>query len=308
MKRDNINYFYVGCFTLGMLLLLIFVLLKITGRGSDTDFYYTVYDNVSGIRQGTTVTYGGFKVGQLMDITPMREKGKTKYKLKLSVRSGWPIPTDSFVRVVSPGLLAESQIDISEGKSTLLLKPEGLLVSRPSMDMMAVLSSMGGEFSNLNEAGLIPLLKSINKRVNGFGNNIPEIIGDSRELVTSLNIVSKRLANLFTSENSSHLSNTINNADKIMSNLVSLSSRLDNITEQLQGLVDNSNKLLTDNSEDIHRSMLDLSKALNSVSQNMETIMYNLDVSSRNISEFSHQIRSNPSILLNGKPVKDEVK
>ncbi len=308
MKRDNINYFYVGCFTLTMLLLLVFALLKITGRGSDADFYYSFYNNVSGIRQGTTVTYGGFKVGQLVDITPLRENGKTKYKLKLSVKSGWPVPTDSFVRVVSPGLLAEAQIDISEGTATEVLAPEGILVSRPSLDMMAVLSSMGGEFSNLSKDGLIPLLKNINQQVDGFGNHIPEIVGDSRELVASLNTVSQRLANLLTAENSSRLNNTISNTDKITENLVSLSSRLNNITEQLQGLVTNSNQLLADNSDDIRQSMLDLRKALNSVSHNMETIMYNLDVSSRNISEFSHQIRSNPGVLLNGKPVKDEVK
>ncbi len=308
MKRDNINYFHVGCFTLAMLLLLIFVLLKITGRGSDADFYYTFYNNVSGIRQGTTVTYGGFKVGQLVDITPLREKGKTKYKLKLSVKSGWPIPTDSFVRVVSPGLLAEAQIDISEGTATSVLKPQGVLVSRPSLDMMGILSSMGGEFSNLNKTGLIPLLKNINKQVDGFGNHIPKIVGDSKELVASLNMVSKRLAHLLTDENSTRLNHTINNTDKITANLVSLSSRLNSIMGQLQGLVSNSNKLLTDNSNDIRHSMLDLRKSLNSVSQNMETIMYNLDVSSRNISEFSHQIRSNPGVLLNGKPAKDEVK
>jgi len=308
MKRDNINYLFVGIFTLAMLLVLVIVLLKITGRGSDADNYYTMYENVSGIREGTTVTYGGFQVGQLINIEPIRQQGKTQYKLKLAVKSGWPIPVDSFVRVVSPGLLAESQIDISEGKAEALLKPNGLLASRASLDLMAVLSSMGGEFSNLNKAGLIPLLKNINNQVDGFGNKIPEIVGDSRELVASLNSVSKRLAKVLTDENSSRLSSAINNTDTITTNLVNLTSRLNNITEQLQGVVTNSNKLLSDNSGDIRQSMIDLRKALNSVSQNMETIMYNLDVSSRNISEFSHQIRSNPGVLLNSKPVKDEGK
>ena len=306
MKRDNINYLYVGGFTITMLVLLMIVLLKITGQGNVSDTYYTIYDNVSGIREGTTVTYGGYQVGKLIDIEPIREKGKTKYKLELAVKSGWPIPVDSFVRVVSPGLLAEAQIDISEGQAIALLKPEETLASRASLDMMSVLSSVGGEFSNLNEAGLIPLLKNINKQVDGFGNNIPEIVGDSKELIASLNNVSKRLEKIITDENSSHLSNAINNTDTITSNLVRLSSKLDNITGQLQGVVDSSNKMLNENSGDIRQSMLDLRKALNSVSQNMETIMYNLDVTSRNMSEFSHQIRSNPGVLLNGKPVKDE--
>ncbi len=291
-----------------MMLLLVIVVLKITGQGTVADTYYTYYDNVSGIREGTTVTYGGFKVGQLINIVPLRENGKTRYKLKLAVRSGWPVPSDSFVRVVSPGLLAESQIDISEGKAATVLKPEGVLKSVPALDMMSVLNSMGGEFSDISKEGLIPLLKNINRQVDGFGNNIPGIVNESRQLVASLNTVSHRLNNLLTEENSKRLGNVINNTDKMTENLVSLSLRLDDITQQLQGLVENSNKLLSDNSDDIRQSMLELRKALNSVSQNMETIMYNLDVSSRNISEFSHQIRANPGILLNGKPVKDEGK
>lgn len=308
MKRDNINYFYVGCFTLATLLLLIIALLKITGQAGSLDYYYTTYNSVSGIREGSTVTYGGYKVGQLINIEPIRKNGKTTYKLKLGVKTGWPIPTDSIIRVVSPGLLAESQIDITEGQSAEILKPNGSLASRASLDMMAVLSSMGGEFANLNEAGLIPLLKNINKQVDGFGNNIPEIVGDSRELVASLNLVSKRLSMLLTEDNSIRLNSAINNTDTITVNLVSLSSRLDNITKQVQQLISNSNNVLADNSGDIRDSMKNLSKSLNSVSQNMETIMYNLDVSSRNISEFSHQIRSNPGVLLSGKPVKDEGK
>jgi len=308
MKRDTINYLYVGGFTITMFVLLVVSLLNITGRGSSADYYYTIYENVSGIREGTTVTYAGFQVGQLVDIEPNRNNGKTTYKLKLAVKEGWPVPVDSFVRVVSPGLLAESQIDISEGQAVSLLQPGGVLASKPALDMMAVLNSMGGEFSNISEAGLIPLLKNINKQVDGFGNNIPVIVDESKELVASLNTVSKRLNKLLTDENSTRLSNVINNTDAMTSNLVSLSSRLDNITEQLQSLVDSSNKMIADNSTDIRQSMLDLRKALNSVSQNMESIMYNLDVSSRNISEFSHQIRSNPGVLLNGKPVKDEGK
>lgn len=308
MKRENINYLYVGAFTLAMVLLLIIVLLKITGRGSSVDYYYTLYDNVSGIREGTTVTYGGFQVGKLINIDPLRENGKTKYKLKLAIKSGWPVPSDSFVRLVSPGLLAESQIDISEGKALTLLKPNDMLASHASLDMMSVLSSMGGEFSNLNEAGLIPLLKNINKQVDGFGNNIPEIVGDSKELITSLNSISKRLASILSDENSKHVSRVITNADKMTADLASLSSKLNTITTDLQGLVKNSNKILDENDDDIRKSILDLRKTLSITAQNMETIMYNLDVSSRNVSEFSHQIRSNPGVLLNGKPVKDEGK
>lgn len=306
MKRDNVNYAMVGGFSLVMLILLIIFILKITGRGTNSDIYYIHYGNVAGVRIGTTVTYSGFAIGRLLDITPIRENRKTHYQLMVGIKQDWPIPTDSTAQVVSPGLLAESQIDITEGRSNTYLKPGDSITSGASSDMMAVLNSIGGEFSRLSKNGLLPLLKNLNKQVDGVGNDIPKLLADTNKLVTSLNKTADQLARVFSKQNSDRMSHVIKNSDDMISNLKSLSFNLGSLTEELHKLIMNSDKMISGSSKDLRQSIVDLRGSMSTVAQNIETIMYNLDTASRNISEFSHQIRANPGILLNGKPPKDE--
>ena len=68
MKQDNINYFAVGLFVIGAMLVLLVALYHITGRGADADDYYVEIKNVAGIRTGSPVTYAGFEIGQLIDM------------------------------------------------------------------------------------------------------------------------------------------------------------------------------------------------------------------------------------------------
>src|SRR5690606_12377129 len=115
MKRDNINYLLVGSFVLLAFLVLLVLLYRITGRGTDTEAYFVSYENVTGVSVGTAVTYGGYQVGRVEQITPNRDNARTEYRLRLAIREGWEIPSDSVARIVSPGLLSENIIDIAEG-------------------------------------------------------------------------------------------------------------------------------------------------------------------------------------------------
>ena len=114
MKRENVNYLAVGVFVLTMLILFMVVLYRITGRGGPMDSYFVFLDNVAGLNQGTPVYYEGFKVGQVEDITPDRSTGQTRYRLEISLPSGWQIPADSVARAVSSGLLSAVTIDIQD--------------------------------------------------------------------------------------------------------------------------------------------------------------------------------------------------
>ena len=309
MKRDNINYFMVGSFVLLMLLVLLFSFYKITGRGADSDEYHVYYERVSGIRVGTTVTYGGFEVGQLLDIEPERENNNTRYKLTLGVKSGWDIPADSTARVVSPGLLAENQIEINEGNSDTLLKPGETIKGIAAVDMMAMINALSGDFHDLADTGLKPILANINRQITQIGDgNLAAITKDTRKLVASLTISSNQLNKLLSDENTARIEKVITNSDVTMTRLATLAERLEQSSANIKKLVDNSNEIVSGNKNDIRQAVIDLRNSLNSVTQHMETIMYNLDTASRDISEFSHQIRSNPGVLLNSKPPKDERK
>ncbi len=299
----------VGSFVLLMLLVLMFAFYKITGRSANADTYYVYYNKVSGIRIGTTVSYGGFQIGQLLNIEPEREKSGTRYKLTLAVKSDWGIPVDSTARVVSAGLLAENQIEITEGKSEAYLKPGDTIKGVAAVDMMAMMQALSGDFGDLADTGLKPILDNINKQITQIGDgNLASIAKETKALLTSLTQSARQLNKLLNDENSQRIVNVIENSDKTLQDLSSLASRLEESSENIKNLVDNSNNIVSSNQQDIRQAVIDLRNSLNSVTQHMETIMYNLDTASRDIGEFSHQIRSNPGVLLNSKPPAEERK
>ena len=71
MKRENINYLAVGLFVIVIMSAFFVVVYKITGRTGPTDHYFVTYDNVTGIKYGTPVSYEGYQVGQVELIEPV---------------------------------------------------------------------------------------------------------------------------------------------------------------------------------------------------------------------------------------------
>ena len=117
MKSNKINYVIVGAFMLTMMVGLITAVALLTGRTGAADAYYTVYDNVTGIKFGTQVLYEGYPVGQVEEVVPIEEDGRMRFRVDMSVKQGWSIPDDSIAQVAAPGLLSAITVNIEAGKS-----------------------------------------------------------------------------------------------------------------------------------------------------------------------------------------------
>lgn len=306
MRKEGFNYLLVGVFVLGMFALLLVLLYRVTGRDADTDPYYVRYDNINGVGVGTVVTYGGYQVGQVEDITPVRSDRKTRYRLRLGVRSGWQIPADSVARIVSPGLLSDNQIDIIEGDSDTLLKPGDDVRGQEEISMMSLLNSMAYELKDLSDSSIKPLLQNLDRQVSNVGNelnaSVPRLTAQALSLLESLNAGAAGLQELFGAGNQRRVSNVLDNAERLSANLASLSAQFGAVRNELDRLLKNSNAMMDENRADIREAVLDLRKALDTVSRNIDTIVYNLESSSRNMNEFSRQIRRNPGLLLTNQP------
>ncbi|MCW9024045.1 MAG: MlaD family protein [Gammaproteobacteria bacterium] len=312
MQKDNINYLAVGSFVLAMLLLLLFSLYKITGKGTATDKYYVSYTEVAGIHNGSTVTYGGFEIGKVMDVTPERVKNETRYRLTLGVRKGWPIPSDSTAQIVAPSVLAEKQIDIREGNSNKLLSAGATIKGLPSADIMAIISRLSGEFEELSAGNIQPLITKLNNYLGGIGDdlnqNIPKITQSTNTLLTTLNDSALRLNEILRPENQQRLDTLFVNANEMSESLITLTQHLNATGIQVKHLLKNSNKLVDDNSGDIRQAVTDLRTTLDVLSQNINMIVHNMATTSRNMNEFTHELRRNPSALINSKPATDAAK
>ena len=81
------NYFMVGMFVLLSIVVLMVALYNITGRSANVDYYYVDMKNVSGVRDGSPVTYAGYEIGQITGIQPVRDNGHTHYRMEIIVKA-----------------------------------------------------------------------------------------------------------------------------------------------------------------------------------------------------------------------------
>jgi len=302
MKQDHINYFAVGLFVLISLLALMVIMYRITGRSTDVDEYFVELHNVSGVRTGSPVSYAGFQIGQIADIIPVRSQGKTRYRLQILVRAGWPIPTDSTATIVTPGLLAEKQIDISEGRSPDILKPGATIAGIESSDMFKLVNEMSAQLKQLSEQGLKPLLQTINQEIIS---TVPALTKQTAQLLKQLNASADRLLVLMQTADDRKLKQIMSNTETMTSNLLKVSDRLGTASVEIDNLLRNASSMMNDNNKDLRQAVLDLRNSMDVIANNINSVVDHIDSTARNMSEFSRQLRTNPGVILNSKPPTD---
>ena len=318
MRRENINYIVVGTFVLGMTALLLVVLYHVTGRSGPADEYYVVYDNVAGMKYGTPVLYEGYQIGQVTQISPVRDQNKTQYRLDLDIEKDWKIPSDSVAAVVASGLLSAITIDIKEGTSRKILEPGDTLEGREATSIFDTINEVATDLSELSKEGIKPLIDNINTHINKIGNQLSylisddlkpmmerlddEVVTDLKELFTRLNISADRLQRFLNEENQENVSQFLENVETAS---VSINESLDNLDGTRNALNDVLGKIdhvVDENEENIHTSISDLQRSLEVVSQNINAIVHNIEGSSRNVNELTRVVRENPSLILKSSP------
>ena len=283
MKKDTINYFMVGSFVASMLVLLLYGLYRITGQTMGAVEYLVLFENVQGVKEGASVTYGGFHVGQVDNLKPVNDNNRTRYQLALNIRRDWSIPEDSRAQIIKPGLISDKQIEITQGISEISLNPGATIKSLEAVDMMALMNSIGNELDSF----------------------LPMVNADVRKLLQKLNHSAQQMERMFSDKNRQHLDNMFVNADLSSQQLAQMVSGFEKVNRQLQQLMEQSAAMVSDNDQDIRLVVVELRKAMLSISSNMESILYNLSSSSRNMNEFTRQLRDNPGVLLGTKPPAD---
>jgi phospholipid/cholesterol/gamma-HCH transport system substrate-binding protein len=284
MKKENINYLLVGVFVITAFFLLIIMLFKISGGNADTDKYYVEFDNVTGIKDGVIVTYGGYAIGEVYSLKPVFSNEKTLYRLSLRVKQGWNIPLDSTAQIVMPAIISDKQIEITQGVSKDFLTPGDTLKSSEAVDIMELVDSIASE-------------------LNVF---IPKSTKNINALISKLNYSANKIAVVFNDENVEHLNNLFIHADSSAKNLSDLAAGFTRINKQLDSILGKTDLILNDNSEDIRYTVIELKKSIDEISGRIESVMYNLDATSQNMNEFSRELRNNPGVILGSEPPEDK--
>lgn len=306
MKRETINYTLVGSFVLLMLAVLLYGLYRVTGHQRKQDTYYTSFANVAGISEGSTVSYEGYPVGNVTSIAPVARDGKTRYRLTLNVKSGWQVPEDSTASVSASGLLSTPVIEIRQGESAKLLAPESEIRSADSAGLYQAMSGLIGELSSLTEGGIKPFVEQLNHRVGRIGDtleqDLPALTAELKSALARLNRAASALESLASGENRERVASMLGNADQTAANLARLTADLEGTRAALDELLADSRGVVAGSRQDIRASLAELRQTV----QRVNGMLYQLEGASRNMNEFSRQIRSNPAALIQGRPAADE--
>lgn len=329
MRTSKISYFAVGLFVLAMLIGIIIAIALLTGRTGATDGYHTYYSNVTGVKFGTQVVYEGYPIGQVVDVTPEEHEGRMRFRVDFDVTEGWRIPDDSVVRVAAPGLLAAVTLTIDAGESQAALAPQSEITSAESADVFAVVADVAGEFGDLSENFIKPLLTNVDDavtqineflQIGGDGRliaadardtmslarslmsdlqgRIPAITDDLETILGNVTVTSDRLNTILSDENQDKILGMIDN-------LNAATQKFDLVLVNLNSILQDVDDLVLDTEGDVARTMSESRYIVESVSRNIDSINQNMEGAARNLYEFSRQIRQNPGLLLGGRSPED---
>jgi phospholipid/cholesterol/gamma-HCH transport system substrate-binding protein len=306
MKRDNINYTLVGGFVLLMLAVLLYGLYRVTGHQRQQDTYYTSLANVAGVSEGSTVSFEGYPVGNVTAIAPVAKEGRTRYRLTLNVKSGWQVPEDSTASVSASGLLSTPVIEIRQGTSTRVLAPGSEIAGADTAGLFQAMSGLIGELSSLTAGGIKPFVEQLNSRVARIGDtleqDLPALTAELKSALARLNRAAAALESLASGENRERVASMLTNADQTAANLAKLTADLEGTRVALDALLADSRGVVTGSRQDIRASLAELRQTV----QRVNGMLYQLEGASRNMNEFSRQIRSNPGALIQGRPASDQ--
>jgi len=295
VKRDTINYVLVGGVVTVALVLLLVGLALITGRSGASTDYLVRYRNVTGLRYGAPVFYEGYRIGEVGEIAPERNAGGTRYKVTLSVKRDWTIPKDSIARLQSSGLLADMSIGIKEGASREVLAQGGEIAGAENADIFAAVGELAGQVSSLTREQITPMIALLSQRVDSItgalDSSAPEILGQAQTLLGKLNGASAALDDLLKPQNRAAVAG-------ILGNVQGLSGELRETRKTLDQTVGELADIARENRGDIRGSITDLATVMASLSSRMDVITHHLESATRNLDEFSREIRRNPGQLL----------
>ncbi|MBL8642816.1 MAG: MCE family protein, partial [Rhodospirillaceae bacterium] len=302
----------------------IVVVSMLAGRTGATDSYFTVYDNVGGLKFGTQVLYEGYQIGQVESIEPMFKGQNVSFRVNFSVQEGWKIPDDSVARASVSGLLSALTIDIDGGKSATSLKPGAEVRGASASNFFAALSQIGSEFGEISASSIKPLLQNLNTYVRSIdkmtADNVPSVLSnlnkisqdlarDVPEITASLRRTSQAVERgPLKPENLERIESIIVNVDATTANLSTLSGDLDEVRDMLLKSMTTVNKLVEDNAGNIDESARSLRYTLDTIARYVDDISQNTEATTRNLAEFSRAIRENPGLLVSGSPQSDQAK
>lgn len=267
MKRDTLNYTRIGLFVIVAIALLLYALARISGNTEQHDSYTTTFRNISGIKEGSPVTFEGYEVGHVEKVTPdAGNNGPVRYRLSLAVKPGWRIPEDSVASIAMSGLLSGQVVEVSSGKSARGLASGGEIRGSDAPSLFASVGALASQWDEMTRTKVGPAVDNIAAVSLLLKQSTPQTVEQMNNALARFNSAAGNLQTMLDERNRQHVNSILKNTDQA--------------------------------SSDFEQTQAELRYTL----QQTQSILNNLDQASRHMNELTRRLSENPSAILTSRP------
>ena len=299
----------VGLFVLIAAAVLIATVFALSGAfGGSAASYRAYFPFAGGLEPGSSVRYaGGPKVGRVEKLQ-LDPKDNSRIEITFSVRPGWPVKTDSHVKIMSLSPLGDNHLELVPGSDKAALAPVGAtLQSEPYVDFNALTA-----------------------KINDLAPRAQQLLTTLNDRATELKVTVERVNDLLNDQNRANLAGTLaetrgmiaENRAPVKSTVQHLNSASEKLEPLLQDLRKTSaqanetlshvDSLIGENRADIRQAIVELRKSLTTIdhltgqldqtldvnADNIDELLENLRHVSQNLKEFTNTIKTRPYTLI----------
>lgn len=197
---------------------------------SNTQSYYVIYDDVSGLLESNGVYIKGYKVGHVSDID-FSDSTLTQLRVVLAIKSDVSIPVGSRAKIYNLDLIGNKAVELEFSKSHQLYKKGDTIPGDVEFTFSEQIEPYKVQAYNLLKS-LDSLSNAIIKVFN------PKTINNFKETVKNLNTTTNVI-----SESSEDIASTFHNIETITQNLKENNKKVSDILKNLNNLSDSLSKV-----------------------------------------------------------------
>ncbi len=297
MRDERRNALLAGGFVVAMLVALLVWIALLSGRTGATDRYFVTYERVHGLRSGTEIFFDGYPVGLIDSIAPVDGEGGRRFRVNLRIRRGWPLPEDSRARVLQ-GLFARVVVDIRGGSSERLLEQGSEIAAEETSD---VFTEAGALVSKVGE-----LVEELRPLVARASQDAPAILGNLEGFTAELDRAGTQLTALLSRENVERVGRSLEALESASGSVSVLGRNLDGTRERMDRVLERVDELVQEDRGEVSEVLRELEHSLATVARHIDAIAADLETSTRNLAEFTRQIREDPGVIVRGRENGEE--
>ena len=306
----------VGAFVLaGLAVILVFVFM-IRGFGyRGLMDYHVRYANAAGIVEGAPVKYNGMLRGRVKTME-IDKDDPTRIRVEMIVKKDTPITSRTIAKITRADILGDPYIDLHLGEekagtaANLAASgeqlPEGSeITAGEPFDLQATLDSAQQAIESLSD-----LAELVRGQVEGVIQIVSRVLANAEKLLSddnrarieaTLDHLSKATAQVddLVADNRQRLSDLIESAGRTTTNLEHVTTQ---VSEALHDILPKTNALLDETNHavaDMRGLIGSTGSVLSSLDvQQINDLLGNLDATTRNLTEFSRDLKDRPYRLI----------